>query len=229
MLMAAAAAAVPSRIRGQRRERDERPPGVCRPGPEVPRGRPDGRSEGAPCVGDSTSVSRETELPRVDVSRETEVEPADVSRETESACIDVSRETRVPVAGAVESNSASAARAASMRPATSEGILVGPGSVPSSPRISSRDAWTSAHRGQPARWSRSCVVRNGVSSPSVRSEISETSGCSSEPVVDVTLAHLRPSRHLCRSVLPSVGRVSPAPGSFPGSRVGYPRHRRADG
>lgn len=211
----AAAAAVPSRIRGQRRARGDRLPGVRRPGPEERRGCPAGRSESAPRVGDSTSVSRETEAAAAHVSRET--------------WADVSRETRVPVAGEVESSSASAARAASMRPATSAGILAGPGSVPSSPRISSRDAQTSAQSGQPTRWSRSSVVRGGGRSPSVRSEISETSGCSPEPVVDVTPAHLRPSPHLCRSVLSSVGRMSPAPGSFPRSWVGYPRRRRADG
>ncbi len=181
-----------------------------RPGPVAARECPDGRAA-AVVVGD---VSRET--------------CASVCSAPSSIASDPSRDppNHVGVArdsGAVAPSRASAASAASIRPAISAGMRGGPGRLPSRPRISSSESWTSAQSSHASRWRRTSAVLDGERRPSVRSEISATSGCSAVSVVDVTLAHLRPSQQLNRSALHPrdprlgvplpVGRMSPAPGS----------------
>ncbi len=77
----------------------------------------------------------------------------------------------------------------------------GPAPCRADPRISSRESYTSAQSTHSSRCRRTSAVREGGSSPSERSEISATSGCPAVSVVDVTLAHLRPSQQLNRLVL----------------------------
>lgn len=192
----AAAPAVPSKAAPQRRDR--LPPVL--PGPPAPRGRPAGRSADRPAERPGRTVSRETAF---GVSAE----------DAEDGAPGVS----LPE-GLDALSRASAASAASMRPATSDGIGAGSGRVPSVLRISSREVRTSAHSAQTDRWARTSAERSGESSPSVKSEISSTSGCPSAPNdaedMDVMRAHLRPSRPRCLVSLLPVGRMPPAPGSF---------------
>ncbi len=194
-----------------------------RPGPVAPRPWPEGRVTGLAAL----RVSRETTF-ESGVSRETPdcSSPPGPSLEGRSPVVARPVSDSVPEAEAVASSKASAARAASMRPAMSDGIATGPGRAPRAPRISSRESRTSAHRSQSDRWARTWAERSRGRIPSVRAEISATSGCSSVPNdaedADVMRVHLRPSRPGCLVFLSPVGRTSPASGSFPPRPVGYP-------
>lgn len=169
--------------------RQRRRPPACRPGPVLPWGRvrrPPGRLSGDR----SCSVSRET---------------GEGAREA------VSRET---VPGAFASRRDSAAIAASIRLATSAGMRDGPGRV--------LQQIADLLQGDPHLRTEIAVIEMAAdsggalrgSTPSVSAEISATSGCWSVSIVDVTPACL-PSRHLDPAVVPPVGRMSSAHGSFP--------------